>query len=302
MVKSKEIEQITFDVGFHACGVSRAERLENRSVQLSEWISKGYHGTMSYMERNSLLRLDPTMLVPAAKSVISVLLSYNTGDLPVNMNPPKIARYACRTDYHSFMKQRLWCMLDVIRERFGPVSGRAFVDSAPVLEREWAVRAGLGWIGKNSMLINRALGSYVFIGELIVDIEIEQTSHSESNRCGTCTRCMDACPTGAIISPGVIDARICISYLTIEIKEPLSKDEARMLSGWCYGCDVCQEVCPWNSKARRVDGAEQGTSAFHDFSASQMASMTEAEFTARFGNTPLMRAGYERIVNTIELK
>lgn len=301
MVKSKEIEQIAFDMGFHACGVSRAERLENHTERLFEWISNGYHGTMSYMERNTDLRLDPTMLVPDAKSVISVLLSYNTGELPVNLNPLKIARYACRTDYHTFMKQRLWRMLEVIRERFGPVSGRAFVDSAPVLEREWAVRAGLGWIGKNSMLINRALGSYVLIGELIVDIEIEQTPHSESNRCGTCSRCMEACPTGAIVSPGVIDARRCISYLTIEKKEPLTTNEAKMLSGWCFGCDVCQEVCPWNARSTRVDGAGQGTSGFHDFSTTQFANMTEVEFTARFGNTPLMRVGYERIAKIIKL-
>ena len=301
MVGSNQVERIALDIGFHACGVSRVERLGALEGIYSNWLGNGYHGSMSYMERNFELRLDPSNLVSGAKSVISVLLSYNTGDLSINIKPPRIARYAARADYHFLMKRMLWEMLNQLRECYGKVNGRAFVDSAPVFEREWAVRAGLGWIGKNSMLINRELGSYIFIGELIVDIEIEPNARMERNRCGTCTRCMDACPNKAIIAPGVIDARKCISYLTIERNEPIATGEVANLDGWCFGCDICQEVCPWNRKAKKVDGLAQGTKTFEGISAMQIANLSKVEFTNQFGNTPLSRAGYEKIKRTVEL-
>ena len=234
MVKAEDIISIALGVGFHACGVSRAENLDNLEGVYFKWLHNQYHATMAYMERNIDLRLDPTMLVPGAKSVISVLLSYNTGDVPVNIQSPRIARYACRVDYHFLMKKMLWELLNRMRKSYGEINGRAFVDSAPVMEREWAVRAGLGWIGKNSNLINRNLGSYVFIGELIVDIEIEPTIHLERDGCGSCTRCMDACPNSAIVAPGTVDARKCISYLTIERKQLIADDEVSNLKAVSY--------------------------------------------------------------------
>lgn len=301
MVKAEDIIRIALNVGFHACGVSQAKRLDYLESVYFNWLHNQYHATMGYMERNVDLRLDPTKLVPGAKSVISVLLSYNTGDVPVNIQSPRIARYACRVDYHSLMKQMLWEMLSRMRKSYGEITGRAFVDSAPVMEREWAVRAGLGWIGKNSNLINRSLGSYVFIGELIVDIEIEPTIHMERNGCGTCTRCMDACPSKAIVAPGTVDARKCISYLTIESKQVIDDDGVSNLKGWCFGCDICQEVCPWNSKAVKVDGVGQKTHVFNGVTAAELANLSESEFNRKFGNTPLVRAGYEKIMRAINL-
>ena len=301
MIKVDDVKRMALDIGFHACGVSRAERVDNQEAAYFRWLSHQYHATMGYMERNIDLRLDPTKLVPGSKSVISVLLSYNTGDLPINLNAPRVARYACRIDYHALMKEMLWEMLERLRKNCGSIKGRAFVDSAPVMEREWAVRAGLGWIGKNSNLINRELGSYVFIGELIVDAEIEPSINLEKNRCGSCTRCMDACPSKAIVAPGVVDARKCISYITIESKEALSEVEINSLNGWCFGCDTCQEVCPWNSKAKMIDGANQGTNIFSEISGISLVTLVKDEFNIQFGSTPLARAGYEKIKNVIEL-
>ncbi|HDP75117.1 MAG TPA: tRNA epoxyqueuosine(34) reductase QueG [Bacteroidales bacterium] len=301
MVKAEDINRIALNVGFHACGVSRAERLDYLESVYFNWLDNQYHATMGYMEQNIDLRLDPAKLVPGAKSVISVLLSYNTGDVPVNTQSPRIARYACRVDYHSLMKKMLWEMLSRMRKSYGEIKGRAFVDSAPVMEREWAVRAGLGWIGKNSNLINKELGSYVFIGELIVDIDIEPSNYREGNRCGTCTRCMDSCPSKAIVAPGTVDARKCISYVTIESKQMLSDSEIDSLNGWCFGCDICQEVCPWNRKANVVDGANQGVNVFRDKSNVSLATLGEDEFNVQFGSTPLSRAGYEKIKRAIQL-
>jgi len=301
MINVDDVKRIALDIGFHACGVSRAERLDNQEALFSQWLNHQYHATMGYMERNIDLRLDPTKLVHGSKSVISVLLSYNTGDLPVNLNVPRIARYASRVDYHTLMKKMLWEMLEQLRRNYGNMNGRAFVDSAPVMEREWAVRAGLGWIGKNSNLINRGLGSYVLIGELIVDVEIEPSNYQERNRCGSCTRCMDACPGKAIVAPGVVDAQKCISYITIERKESLCESEIDSLNGWCFGCDICQEVCPWNSKAKVVDGANQEIDIFRDISGISLATLGKDEFAFQFGSTPLARAGYEKIKRAIEL-
>jgi len=296
MIRFTEVARIAERLGFHDFGVSRVKPLE--STELSDWLSKGYAADMGYMSRNQEIRLNPERLVPNAKSVLSVLLSYNTGDKPVNLIPPKIARYACRDDYHGFFKQKLWQFLDELRKEFGPINGRAFVDSAPVFEREWASMAGLGWVGKNSMLINRNLGSYFFIGELVVDVEVEPSDRVEKNRCGSCTRCIDACPNGAIVEPGVIDSRKCISYITIEKKGLLSNEDIDMLYGWCFGCDICQEVCPWNKKAQKVED-EQGQSSFVGLSASDILEMDEECFNSKFRKSPLLRAGHAKVSDTI---
>lgn len=250
------------------------------------------HGEMGYMERNFEKRIDPTILVEGAKSVISVLAYYNPGNPNVSVIPPKISRYALGTDYHVVVKDMLFKLLELIRTKFGNVSGRAFVDSAPVLERAWAEKAGLGWIGKNGLLINQKLGSYVFIGELIVDLEIEPSNELAPNRCRTCTKCIDACPTEAIVAPKVVDARKCISYLTIEKKSNLTEEEKSILNGWCFGCDICQEVCPWNSKRYEAPNERlKIIPKIANLSPEKLISMSESDFTSTFGETSILRTG-----------
>ncbi len=258
------------------------------------------HGEMVYMARNIEKRIDPISLVPKAKSIVTVLLHYFTGNHEISTTPPKISRYALSADYHTTMKGMLWAMLEKLRHQFGEVNGRAFVDSAPVLERAWAMRSGLGWIGKNSLLIHPKMGSYVFIGELIVDREIEPSIKSVPNHCGNCTRCIDACPAGAILAPMIIDSRKCISYLTIEKKSPLSQEEVFSLNGWCFGCDICQEVCPWNHKL------PIGVSSFvkpiidtNCLNTIEVVNSTEADFNHKYSNTPIARTGLRKFTSSV---
>jgi len=309
---NKELEQrstnngqliisLALKVGFDACGISKAEFLKEDSDFLNQWLSNGNHGEMGYMERNIEKRVDPRILVPNAKSVISVILSYYPGNPDISTTPPKISRYALSSDYHEVIKQKLHELLELIRQEFGKVEGRAFVDSAPVLDKAWAVRAGLGWIGKNSLLINQKLGSYTFIGELILDLEIEPTSSFVPNHCGTCTRCIDSCPTGAIVSPGIIDSRKCISYLTIEKKSEITTEEFKMLNGWCFGCDICQEVCPWNSKVKISECKDLlPKQEILNINSSDLKSLSKAEFELIFHDTPLNRSGFERFNKLIQ--
>lgn len=260
------------------------------------------HGEMSYMERNREKRIDPTILVPGAKSIISVLLYYNPGNPNVSVNPPKISRYALSIDYHQIIKQMLWEMLNMMAKEITPIKGRAFVDSAPVLEREWALKAGLGWIGKNGLLINPKLGTYTFIGELVVDLEIETSTNRIPDRCGNCTRCIDACPTGAIVAPRVIDARKCISYLTIEKKSPLTEGEKLSINSWCFGCDICQEVCPWNSKIESSPNIKIEPKAEITFLNSEnISNLSKVEFESICKDTPIARAEYERFIQNCKL-
>jgi len=293
----QRIKSLALQIGFDACGVSPADFLAEDESHLKHWLAQGMNGEMGYMERNLEKRIDPRVLVPNAKSVISVLLNYYPGNPKISTTTPKISRYALSKDYHVVLKDKLYQFLELIRREFGRIEGRAFVDSAPVLERTWAVHAGLGWIGKNSMLINPKLGSYVFIGELIVDLEIESTSMTVPNRCGSCTRCMDGCPTGAIVSSGVIDSRKCISYLTIEKKTPLTEDETKMLNGWCFGCDICQEVCPWNSKVS-ISKCEKLASKqeIMNLSLEDLKSISKEKFDGIFMDTPLCRVGREKVI------
>jgi epoxyqueuosine reductase len=298
--KLNKILTISESIGFDACGISSASDLEEEKPHLITWLQNSMHGEMGYMERNAEKRVDPRELVPGAKSVISVLLNYYPGDPQISTQPPKISRYALGTDYHNVMKGMLWEMLDIMRKEFGPINGRAFVDSAPVLERAWALKAGLGWIGKNSMLINPKIGSYTFIGELIIDIELESSTNQVPNRCGTCTRCIDACPTGAIVAPYVVDARKCISYLTIEKKSPLSEDEKSSLNGWCFGCDICQEVCPWNKKINLASLYEiRPKPEVLEKSSELFTKLSEEVFITLFGDTPISRAGYSKFISQI---
>lgn len=247
------IREHALRLGFEACGFSRARRLTEEEKRLEEWLKAGKQGTMSWMENHFDKRLDPTLLVAGAQTVISVLMSYNQPEtfrqIYENPDSPRISKYALGQDYHDVMKPKLFELFEFIRETVGQVEGRVFVDSAPVMDKAWAKLSGLGWIGKNSNLLNRQLGSYYFIGELIVDAEFEYDSHV-TDHCGSCTRCIDACPTGAIYEPYRVDGSKCISYFTIELREAIPSEYHSALGNWMYGCDICQDVCPWNRKAK----------------------------------------------------
>ena len=232
-------------LGFLSCGVSKAEFLEEEAPRLEQWLRKGHHGKMSYMENHFDKRLDPTLLVPGAKSVVSLLYNYYTPDQQQDPKAPKISKYAYGQDYHFVIKDKLKELLTFIREEIGEVGGRAFVDSAPVLDKAWAVKSGLGWAGKHSNVLTQKVGSFYFIAELIIDLDLDY-DHPTTDHCGTCTRCIDACPTQAIVKPYVVDGSKCISYFTIELQEELPREEQGTFDNWMFGCDVCQDVCPWN--------------------------------------------------------
>lgn len=237
-------------LGFNACGISRAGYLKEDSIHLDNWIKKGMHGEMGYMAKHFDKRTNPRKLVEGAKSIISVLLNYFPEKTQTNQASPVISKYAYGEDYHFVMKPMLKELLKYINDELEGVNGRAFVDSAPILERKWASKSGLGWIGKNSMLISKEHGSFVFLGELIVDLELEYDELNSKDFCGTCTRCLDACPTGAIVKPYVIDGSKCISYFTIEKRGGIPLDMKGKFQNRVFGCDICQDVCPWNSKAK----------------------------------------------------
>ncbi len=233
-------------LGFQQCGIAKAGFLEDEAPRLENWLNQQHHGKMNYMENHFDKRLDPRLLVDDAKSVISLTLNYFPTEQQLHADAPKISKYAYGEDYHTVIKDKLFQLLQFIKETIGEVNGRAFVDSAPVLDRAWAKKAGIGWIGKNSNLISKQTGSFFFLAELIVDLELSYDHPFATDHCGTCTKCIDACPTEAILSPYVIDAKKCISYLTIELKDELPTGLENKMDNWMFGCDVCQDVCPWN--------------------------------------------------------
>ncbi|WP_026754034.1 tRNA epoxyqueuosine(34) reductase QueG [Sediminibacter sp. Hel_I_10] len=231
-------------LGFLSCGISQAQFLEEEAPRLEKWLKNNAHGEMHYMENHFDKRLDPTKLVEGSKSVISLLLNYFPQETQ-NQNTFKLSKYAYGTDYHFVIKDKLKSLLNVIQEEIGEVHGRAFVDSAPVLDKAWAAKSGLGWIGKHSNLLTQQVGSFYFIAELIIDLELEY-DHAVTDHCGTCTKCIDACPTQAITEPYVVDGSKCISYFTIELKENIPSEFKGQFDDWMFGCDICQDVCPWN--------------------------------------------------------
>jgi epoxyqueuosine reductase len=245
-VYSQLIKTEAKNLGFLFCGIAKAEFLEQEAPRLENWLQKGMHGEMAYMENYFDKRLDPRLLVDGAKSVISLGLNYYSDNKQEDPSAPKISKYAFGADYHTVIKDKLKQLLAVINEKIGEVGGRAFVDSAPVLDKAWAKKAGLGWIGKNSNLISKKTGSFFFLAELIVDIELEYDVEPTADHCGTCTRCIDACPTDAIVAPQVVNGSLCISYLTIELKNEIPAEFKGKMDGWMFGCDICQDVCPWN--------------------------------------------------------
>ncbi|WP_430429617.1 tRNA epoxyqueuosine(34) reductase QueG [Maribacter litoralis] len=231
-------------LGFLSCGISKADFLEEEAPRLEKWLNKNMHGEMGYMENHFDKRLDPRKLVEGSESVISLLLNYYPEETQ-REDAYKISKYAYGQDYHHIIKNKLRQLQEFITEEIGEVNGRAFVDSAPVLDKAWAAKSGLGWIGKNSNLLTQQVGSFYFIAELIVDIELEY-DHAVTDHCGTCTACLDACPTQAIVEPYVVDGSKCISYFTIELKNELPNEMKGSFDDWMFGCDVCQDVCPWN--------------------------------------------------------
>ncbi len=288
-------------LGFLFCGIAKAEFLEEEAPRLENWLKQSYNGEMSYMENHFDKRLDPTKLVEGAKSVISMGLNYFTQTVQTDPNAPKISKYAYGTDYHSVIKDKLKELLHVINEKIGHVGGRAFVDSAPVLDKAWAKKAGLGWVGKSTNLINKETGSFFFLAELIVDIELEYDIPATKDHCGTCTRCIDACPTEAIVGPYIVDGSRCISYLTIELKSEIPTEFKGKMDNWMFGCDVCQDVCPWNRfSTLNKEMAFQPNNELLNMSARDWEEISEDVFQKIFQKSPVKRTKYAGLKRNID--
>lgn len=295
LIKTKAVE-----LGFDFCGVAKADFLEEEAPLLETWLKNGMHGQMQYMAGHFDKRLDPRLLVEGAKSVVTVLLNYYPEQrLPEGADDYKLSKYAYGEDYHFVIKDKLGDLLAFIHDEIGEVGGRCFVDSAPVMDKAWAKRAGLGWVGKHTNLINRQIGSYFFIGELILDLDLEPDGPI-TDYCGTCTRCIDACPTDAIVGPYVVDGSKCISYYTIELKEAIPDDVRGKFENWVFGCDICQDVCPWNRFAR-----PHRTPAFAphpdlvDFTKTDWEEITEEVFREVFRRSAVKRTKLEGLKRNI---
>ncbi len=288
------------NLGFLFCGIAKVGFLEEEAPRLEAWLNKGMHGEMHYMENHFDKRLDPRLLVDGARSVISLGLNYYTDNVQADPLAPKISKYAYGEDYHVVIKDKLKQLLQIINEKIGEVGGRAFVDSAPVLDKAWAQKAGLGWIGKNTNLINQQTGSFFFLAELIVNIELEYDIEPSADHCGTCTRCIDACPTEAIVAPYVVDGSKCISYLTIELKNEIPEEFKGKMEGWMFGCDICQDVCPWNKfSVLHNEPAFTPRPELLNLSSNDLKEITEDVFQKVFKNSAVKRAKFSGLKRNI---
>jgi len=298
---SKFIKQTANQLGFDYCGIAKAEFLNEDAKRLEAWLQKGFNGSMNYMQNYFELRTDPQKLVPNAKSVITVLKNYYPEQIQNNISP-KISKYAYGKDYHEVIKQQLNEFYFILKKQIGDFNGRGFVDSAPVLERAWAVKSGLGWVGKNGNLINKKSGSFFFIATLIIDVELDYDHPYVKDYCGTCTKCIDSCPTEAILPNKVVDGSKCISYFTIELKEALIPAEMQGKFGeWMFGCDVCQDVCPWNRFAKPHNELQfTPIPEILNFTTSQWEELTEEQFKSIFKNSPLKRTKYSGIKRNLK--
>ncbi|HLF63758.1 MAG TPA: tRNA epoxyqueuosine(34) reductase QueG [Saprospiraceae bacterium] len=300
-VRTQYIKSAAKRNGFSFVGIARAEKMEAEAHLLEEWLMHGYHGHMSYMENHFDLRTDPTILVPGAKSVVSLMYNYFTEETQTEPDTPKISIYAYGEDYHRVIRRKLKELLLEIREEFGEVNGRCFVDSGPVLERDWARRAGIGWIGKNTLLINPKGGSYFFLSEIILDLELTPDQPMEDH-CGTCTKCIDACPTDAIADEGyVVDGSKCISYLTIELREAIPSEFKDKMENWVFGCDICQQVCPWNRFASpHQEAAFEPKEELLQMSSREWYEITEEVFEKIFKQSAVKRTKYAGLRRNLE--
>lgn len=294
------VKQAARALGFDFCGIAKAQKLDEDARRLEKWLQNGMHGNMSYMERHFDLRVDPCLLVPGARSVITLLLNYAPGALQ-RENAPKVARYAYGLDYHEVIREKLNRFIHELREHIGAIDGRGFVDSAPVLERTWAKRSGLGWVGKNGNLINRDIGSYFFIATLITDLELDHDDPYAKDYCGSCRKCIDACPTEAILPNKVVDGSKCISYFTIELKDQIIPSEMQgKFDDWVFGCDVCQEVCPWNRFAKPTrEPAFNPLPEILNFTTREWEALSEEAFRQIFKHSPLNRSKYAGIMRNL---
>lgn len=285
------------ELGFHKCAILPVTRLTEEESHLQQWLEMGYHGEMSYMERNTELRLDPAKLFDNAKSIILVLLNYFPSKTQTDSGAPVLSKYAYGIDYHFVLKDKLKELLEFIQKEIIPCTGRVFTDSAPLLERAWAKKAGFGWIGKNSNLITTDQGSFFFIGELLVDAELPYDNpRIVADHCGKCTRCIDACPTKAIVADKVVDARLCISYQTIELKGDLDKSLDGKFENRVFGCDICQDVCPWNLKSEPHSVPEfVPNEILLNMSGKEWFEMDQSVFTELFRNSAVKRTGFAGI-------
>lgn len=300
--RTQRVREEALRLGFDGCGFARARRLEKEERRLEEWLNQGRHGTMSWMENYFDKRVDPTKLVPGSKSVVSVIGSYYHPDHKHQQEEtgnPKIAKYAQGRDYHKVYKGKLKQLFNFTRDLVGDIQGRIFVDSAPVLDKAWAARAGLGWIGKNSNLLNKDIGSFFFIGEMIIDAEFTYSTQV-TDHCGSCTRCIDACPTDAIYEPYRVDSNKCISYLTIELKEQIPSNYRDSLGDWMYGCDICQDVCPWNNDAKYTqmeDLVPREKILNHDIDF--WKELDNEQYDALFEGSAIRRAKFEKFKDNV---
>jgi len=297
---SLQIKKKAIELGFSACGISAVRCLDEERDRLQKWLTNRMNASMAYMANHFEMRLDPGKIEEGAKSVISVLINYYPTQKQTDPAAPKISKYAYGKDYHLVVKEKLNNLLIFIQSSISPCHGRSFVDSAPVLERPLAKAAGLGWIGKNSLLISKEFGSYIFIGELVIDLELKFDDPFTADYCGNCTRCIDACPTRAIVFPRTIDARKCISYHTIENKEAVPESIRENLHNQIFGCDICQDVCPWNKKAKHNQSLDfMPIEGLLEMKKKDWTELSPESYTQIFKHSAFERAGYERIKRNV---
>lgn len=298
---SQKVRSHAQRLGFDFCGIAAARRLDDEAYKLENWLKSGYQGAMKYMENHFDLRIDPTLLVPGARSVITLLKNYYPS---ARQQPeaPGISKYAFGKDYHEVIRCQLNELLTVLRDEIGEIQGRGFVDSAPVLERAWAVNSGLGWVGKNGNIINRSAGSFFFIATLITDLDLEPDDPFRGDYCGTCTRCIEACPTGAILPGPVVNGSQCISYYTIELKDALlPATQEGKFGKWIFGCDICQDVCPWNRFSKpHQEPAFAPIPAILNLSTQDWQDLTEEEFKKIFQHSPLKRSKWKGLQRNVK--
>ena len=297
---SQLIKAEALRLGFSFCGIAKAGFLEDEAPRLAQWLKEGRNGKMAYMENHFDKRLDPTLLVDGAKSVVSLMYNYhNPNEINIAGNL-KLSQYAFGEDYHEVVKDKLHELLQFIREEIGEVNGRAFVDSAPILEKAWAQKSGLGWIGKNGNIIHKKAGSFFFLSELIIDLPLAADA-PVTDHCGTCTACMDACPTGAIYEAKKVDGSKCISYFTIELKDAIPEEMKGKLNNWAFGCDVCMNVCPWNKFAlKHQEPRFEPNELLLNMKANEWIDLTEDVFKKVFNKSAVMRTKYNGLKRNID--